>query len=79
MHADHGETKKELAHEIPIAHAVDAVLAHARKTEFARDTFAIKDNCRPSERAGTERENICSNKTIIETFSVAFKCLDLSQ
>src|SRR6266508_1474225 len=74
MHPNHGETKKKLAHEIAVANGIDAVLTQTGKMEFA-----IEDNGRSSERAGTQWENIYSNKTIIETLPVAFKCLDLPQ
>ncbi len=63
----------------PIAHRVDTVLAHARKTELARDAFAIQNECRSRERAGSEWENVSPNQTIAKPFCVAFKCLHLPQ
>src|SRR5437762_11467497 len=79
MQADHGEAKKEFAHEIAIAHGIGAVLTHARKTELARDKFAIEDDCRSGERARSKRENVRSNQAITKPFRVSFKSLDLPE
>src|ERR1700746_2737848 len=79
MHPDHGEAKKKFADEIAVAHGVDAVLGHARKTELASNEFAIEHDCRSSECSGTKREDISSNQTVAQPFYVAFECLHLSQ
>src|SRR5436190_5303669 len=79
MHPDYGETKKKLADKIAITHRINAVLTEARKTELARDQFAINDNGRSSERAGTERENISPRETISKTTVIALECFDLCE
>ncbi len=50
MHADHRQTKKKFAHEIPVTDGIDTILAHARKTEVTRDAIAIADVCSPALR-----------------------------
>jgi hypothetical protein len=39
-------------------------LAYARKTEVARDAFAIENNGRSGKRPGSERKNVCSCQAI---------------
>src|SRR5438552_4415260 len=79
MHPDHGETKKEFAHEVAIADGIDAVFTDARKAEIACDTFAIENDGGPSEGAGTKRENIGTNQAITDAFFVTFKSFDLAE
>ena len=77
MQTDHGEAKKKFADKITIADGIDAILAYARKTEVARDAFAIENNGRSSERPGSEWKNVCSREAITKTIRVAPECLQL--
>lgn len=79
MQTDHCETKKKFADKIPIAHGIDAILTDASETELARDAFAIENDCRSSEGAGTKRENICSRQAITKALCVAFKSFNLPE
>src|SRR5437773_3744342 len=79
MQANHGETKQKFADEIAIAYGIHAVLADARKAKLACDASAVQNDCRSSERAGTKRENICSDEAIAKALRVAFKSFDLSE
>src|SRR6266542_1010874 len=78
MQTDHRETKKKFACKIAIADGVDAILAHARKTEVARDALAIENNCRTGKCPGSEWKNICSGEAITKSIRVALKCLHLA-
>src|SRR4029450_956471 len=79
MQTDHGETKKKFADKIAIADGIGAILAYARKTEVARDAFAIEYNGRSSKRPGSERKNVCSREAITKPSRVASKCLYLPE
>jgi len=79
MQTEHGEAKKKFADKIAIADGVDAILAYARKTEVARDTFTIENNGRSGERSGSEWKNVCSREAISKPIRVASKCLHLSE
>src|SRR5205823_3695752 len=43
------------------------------------DDFPIEDDCRSSQRAGTERQHICSRIAITKTLHVALERFDLRQ
>src|ERR1700720_933494 len=75
MQTDHGKAKKEFADKISIADGIDAILAYARKTEIARDAFAIQNNGRSGERSGSEWKNVCAREAISKPIRVASKCL----
>ncbi len=79
MHSNHRETKKKFANEVTIANRVETVLADTSKSEFAGDQCAIENDRGASERTGAERQNVRSFQTIIETFDIARKRLDLAQ
>src|SRR6266566_6938664 len=79
MHSNHRKAKKKFANKIAITDRIETVLTHARKPELARDQLAIKDDCRSSQRAGTEWQNIGSRIAITKTFRVALECFDLRQ
>src|SRR5439155_7857162 len=78
MQTDHGEAKKKFADKISIADGIDAILAYARKTEVARDAFAIENNGRSGERSGSEWKNVCSREAVSKSIRVASKCLHLT-
>jgi hypothetical protein len=65
--------KRKFAHEIAIADGIDAILAYARKTEGARDAFAIENNGRSGERPGSERNNVCSCQAIAKPIRIPLK------
>ena len=79
MHSNHRKAKKKFANEIAIADRIETVLTHARKPELARNQLAVEDDCRSSQCAGTERQNIGSRLAITKTFRVALECFDLRQ
>src|SRR5260370_12549802 len=79
MHSDPRKAKKKFANKIAITDRIETVLTHARKPELARNQLAVEDDCRSSQCAGTERQNIGSRSAITEAFRVALKCFDLRQ
>src|SRR5260370_18134290 len=79
MHSNHRKAKKKFTNKIAIADRIETVLTDARKPELARDQLAVEDDCRSSQRGGTEWQNIGSHIAITETFRVALECFDLRQ
>jgi hypothetical protein len=73
MQTDHGEAKKKFADKIAIADGIDAILAYVRKTEVARDAFAIENDGRSGERSGSEWKNARSREAITNPSCVALK------
>src|SRR5438874_3809470 len=79
MHSDHRQAKKKFANEIAVADRIETVLTDARKPELLRHYLAVEDDCRSSQRAGTERQNIRSCIAITDAFRVARKSFNLRQ
>src|SRR5205085_8988389 len=79
MHADHGQAEEKLGHEIAIPDRVEAVLAELRETEFARDRFAVDDDGRAGDRAGTERQDVGAPGAIDYSPMIAIERLHLRQ
>jgi hypothetical protein len=77
MHADHRQTKKKFAREIPVTDGIDTILAHARKTEVTRDALAIENDSRTGKRAGSECKHVRSREAITKPTRVARKSLHL--
>ena len=79
MHADHGQAEEKLSHEIAIPDRVETVLAELRETEFARDRFAVEDDGRAGDGAGTERENVRAPGAIDDSGVIAFERFDVGE
>ena len=79
MHPDHGDTKKELAHKIPVTDSIQTVLANPGKTELPRDEFSIEHDRRSRQRAGTKRQHIRSCEARAKAICVPLKRFDLGE
>ena len=79
MHPDHRQAKKKFTDKIAIADRIETVLAHPGKAELARDRLSIEDDCRSSQCAGPEWQDIRSRIAITKTFRVTLEGFDLGK
>jgi hypothetical protein len=73
VHGQKAERGNIFEREIAVADCVEAVGSDARKTEIARERFAIERKCAACERARTERAEISAGCRGGDALGVAMK------
>jgi hypothetical protein len=79
VRAQQRAAEEQFGHEVPVAHAVQAVAAHGGKAECLRQPGAVDGKGIAGQRAGPEREHRRAPGTIGQPFHITRECPEVGQ